>query len=135
MALGDSGSEHMPPELALIAGGTGVPPDRYIWVKAQVHDETAVAAFRVIYRRGCRVGRLAYCSNHAVLRRALPSLHWHLLWRSRVVALVLPMLPAYEGLTSLRRPPYGPPTMVRGDISDGQVDTLQSESHYLSLNN
>lgn len=109
-------------------------PKRYVWVKARMMDRVVDVVFRIILWRGRRIGQLTYSSDHRTLRCVLASLHWHMLFRHRMLALLLPLLPVYAGLKSVRKSPYGPVAMVRGNIPDEQVDMLQSEFHYLPLN-
>lgn len=81
--------------------------------------------------RGLPAARLLFAADHQALRAAMPGVHWQMLKAHGIVFVYLPRIARYADFRSIRKPGRGPCVMVRGDISDEDVNLLYSELLYL----
>jgi hypothetical protein len=81
--------------------------------------------------RGFPAARLAFTTDHSVLRAALPAVHWHMLRHHGIAGLYLPRFAAYTDLRSVRSPHRGPSIVVKGNVDVEAINLLYSETLYL----
>ena len=81
--------------------------------------------------RGLPAARLAFTTDHGLLRAVLPAMHWHMLRHHGIVGLYLPRIAPHVGLRSMRRADRGPSIIVKGNVDDTDINLLYSELQYL----
>jgi len=102
-------------------------------VRSTEHDSLAIVIFRLVLRRGIRFSRLIYTSNSDLTIASLGSIKYFLLRKNLCFGIYLPKSCGYQSLRNYFPNIASPSILVKGSLSDADVDLLYSEYLYLPI--